>query len=121
MRCDEHTVMRWFPSPSSRFLHVSAALLMLSMRSRLTWTIGAQEDSDSEEFRVFRKQIYHAALAQILSPLRPGMTVPHVMRCPDGHFRRAIFELGPFIADYPEQVYLSGVVQNWCPKYVRSV
>ncbi|KAL7279950.1 hypothetical protein ACG7TL_006361 [Trametes sanguinea] len=76
----------------------------------------AREHENDEEFRIFRKQVYHAALAQILAPLRPGMTVPHVMRCPDGHFRRAIFELGPFIADYPEQVYLSGALQGWCPK-----
>lgn len=40
------------------------------------------------------------------------------MKCPDAHFRRAVFELGPVIADYPEQVYLSGVVQGWCPKSV---
>ncbi len=66
------------------------------------------------------KEIYHKALAQILSPLRHGMTTPHVMKCPDGHFRRAVFELGPFIADYPEQVYLSGVVSGWCPKWVHS-
>ncbi|KAI0350129.1 hypothetical protein OH77DRAFT_1573834 [Trametes cingulata] len=76
----------------------------------------AREQDNDEEFRIFRKQLYHAALTQILSPLRPAMTVPHVMRCPDGHFRRAIFELGPFIADYPEQVYLSGIVQGWCPR-----
>ncbi|TFK87763.1 hypothetical protein K466DRAFT_586114 [Polyporus arcularius HHB13444] len=44
------------------------------------------------------------------------MITPHVMRCPDGHFRRALFEMGPVIADYPEQVYLSGIVQGWCPK-----
>ncbi len=46
------------------------------------------------------------------------MSTPHVMQCPDGHFRRAIFQLGPFIADYPEQVCLAGVVSGWCPKYV---
>ena len=69
-----------------------------------------------DEYRVFVKELYHTALAQILSPLRPGMTTPHIMRCPDGHFRRAVFELGPFIADYPEQVCLAGVVSGWCPK-----
>ena len=67
---------------------------------------------------MFVKELYHTALAQILSPLRPGMTTPHVMQCPDGHFRRAVFELGPFIADYPEQVCLAGIVSGWCPKYV---
>ncbi|KAI1785118.1 hypothetical protein LXA43DRAFT_900463 [Ganoderma leucocontextum] len=73
-------------------------------------------ENSSDEFRLFVKDLYHISLTQILSPLRPGMTTPHVMKCPDGHFRRAIFELGPFIADYPEQVYLSGIVQGWCPK-----
>ncbi|KAH9943733.1 hypothetical protein B0H21DRAFT_779671 [Amylocystis lapponica] len=37
-------------------------------------------------------------------------------RCLDGHFRCVIYELGPFIADYPEQVILAGIVQGWCPK-----
>ena len=46
------------------------------------------------------------------------MEVPTVYICPDNHFRRVIFILGLFIADYPEQVMLSGVLQNWCPRYV---
>ncbi|KDQ62230.1 hypothetical protein JAAARDRAFT_189576 [Jaapia argillacea MUCL 33604] len=76
----------------------------------------SREFDDDEEFWIFKKQVYHRSLAQILSPLRPGMTTPEVMACPNGHFRRAIFELGPFIADYPEQVYLAGIIQGWCPK-----
>jgi hypothetical protein len=48
------------------------------------------------------------------------MTNPVILKCPDGHYRRAVFELGPFIADYPEQVLAAGVVQNWCPKYVAN-
>lgn len=46
------------------------------------------------------------------------MTVPKVVQCPDGHFRHVIYSIGPYIADYPEQVWLTGIVQNWCPKYV---
>lgn len=46
------------------------------------------------------------------------MTSPVVRRCPDGHFRRVIYDLIAFIADYPEQVMLTGIVQGWCPKYV---
>lgn len=38
--------------------------------------------------------------------------------CPDGHYRKVIYSLGPFMADYPEQVYLACIVQGWCPKYV---
>ncbi|THH29539.1 hypothetical protein EUX98_g4659 [Antrodiella citrinella] len=71
---------------------------------------------DDDEFRVFCKQLYHNSLTRILWPLRHGMTTPHVMQCPDGHYRRTIFGLGPFIADYPEQVLLAGIVQGWCPK-----
>ncbi len=62
--------------------------------------------------------MFHSSLAAILDSLRPGMTTPEVTLCPDGHFRRVIYGLGPYIADYPEQVLLSGIVQGWCPRYV---
>ena len=92
-------------------------LVVLNIILVVEYTISAErEHSDTEAFRVFKKKLYHASLVQILEPLRPGMTTPQVLRCPDGHFRRAIFSLGPFIADYPEQVYLSGIVSGWCPK-----
>ena len=46
------------------------------------------------------------------------MTQPVIRRCPDGHFRRVIYDLIAFIADYPEQVILAGIIQGWCPKSV---
>ena len=46
------------------------------------------------------------------------MMQPKVTLCGDGHFRRVIYGLGPYIADYPEQVLLSLVVSGWCPKLV---
>lgn len=64
--------------------------------------------------------MYHMCLARIFEPLQSGMTIPEVVRCPDGHLRRAIYTLGPYIADYPEQVWLAGIVQGWCPKYVSN-
>ncbi|KAH9046384.1 hypothetical protein EDB83DRAFT_2637518, partial [Lactarius deliciosus] len=67
-------------------------------------------------FQMFCRQLYHSCLELVFAPLKPYMTEPKVMKCPDGHFRRTIFGLGPYIADYPEQVYLSGVVSTWCPK-----
>jgi len=76
-------------------------------------------DND-ESFRLFKKRLYHNSLAAILRPLLSGMTTPVVRRCPDGHFRRVIYDLGPFIADYPEQVLLAVIVQGWCPKCVQS-
>ena len=45
------------------------------------------------------------------------MTTSEVVKCPDGHFHCAIYGLGPYITDYPEQVWLVAVVQGWCPKY----
>ncbi|KAK1223202.1 hypothetical protein PQX77_013925 [Marasmius sp. AFHP31] len=75
-----------------------------------------QRDRKTVEFQQFSRQLYHACLSQALHPLKDGMTTPEVVECPDGHFRRAIYELGPYIADYPEQVWLSGIVQGWCPR-----
>jgi len=44
------------------------------------------------------------------------MSVPEVVRFGDGHFRRVVYSLGPYIADYPEQAVLACIVSNWCPK-----
>ena len=44
------------------------------------------------------------------------MSAPVVRRCPDGHFRRVIYDFVAFIADYPEQALLTGIVQVWCPR-----
>lgn len=46
------------------------------------------------------------------------MTTPKLIQCPDSYWRHAIYGLGLYIADYPLQVFLAGIVQNWCPKYV---
>jgi Plavaka transposase len=54
----------------------------------------------------------------MLESLRPGMTVPEVVRFPDGHYRKVVYGLGPYIGDYPEQALLACVVQGWCAKYV---
>lgn len=76
----------------------------------------SRDAEDTEEFRLFRKQLYHMSITRVLKPLRAGMSTPEVVHCPDGHIRRAVYQLGPYIADYPEQVVLSGIVSGWCPK-----
>jgi hypothetical protein len=78
--------------------------------------IASKRQAKRPEFQRFVRQVYHMCLARIFAPLKAGMTTPEVVRCPDGHFRRAIYSLGPYIADYPEQVWLAGIVQGWCPK-----
>jgi hypothetical protein len=75
-----------------------------------------REFKDAQEYRIFRKRLYHEMFKAILEPLRAGMSNPHLLRCPDGHLRSALFTIGPFIADYPEQVDLAAIVQGWCPK-----
>ncbi|KAH9045906.1 hypothetical protein EDB83DRAFT_2507473 [Lactarius deliciosus] len=68
------------------------------------------------EFQHFCCQLYHKCLELVFDPLRKYMMTPTVVKCPDGHFRHAVFSLGPYIADYPEQVYLAGIVSKWCAK-----
>jgi hypothetical protein len=79
--------------------------------------LATHEFRDDAGFRKFRRQLLHSSLAKILESLKPGMTTPEVVRFPDGHFRKVIYGLGPYIADYPEQALLACIVQGWCPKY----
>ncbi|KAH9022851.1 hypothetical protein EDB84DRAFT_1589485 [Lactarius hengduanensis] len=69
----------------------------------------AKRYSDNPGFRRFRRQLFHTSLARILSSLCCSM-------CRMGFHRRVLYGLGPYIADYPEQVLISGIVMNWCPK-----
>lgn len=42
------------------------------------------------------------------------MDKPQITLCADGYYRRVIYGLGPYIADYPEQALLLCIVQGWC-------
>ncbi|KAJ6620106.1 hypothetical protein B0H10DRAFT_2362631 [Mycena sp. CBHHK59/15] len=75
------------------------------------------ENKDTVEFRTFRRNLFHGSLRHILQSLKPGMTTLEVALFVDGHYRRIIYGLGPFIADYPEQVLLACVVQGWCTRF----
>jgi len=78
--------------------------------------IADEAHKNDPAFRRFRRQLFHSSIAAVLDSLKPHMSKPTVTLCPDGHFRRVIYGLGPYIADYPEQVLLTGVVQGWCPR-----
>ena len=82
--------------------------------------VAGKEHSNSSKFRLFRRQLFHTSLSQILSSLRPAMSEPEVVKCADGLYRRVIYGLGPYIADYLEQVLVSGIVQGWCPRYLSA-
>lgn len=81
-----------------------------------TVDLATRAQAKTNEFRCFRRQLFHSSLAAILQTLKPGMTVPEVLRFGDGHFRRVVYGLGPYIADYEEQVLLSCIVCGWCTK-----
>lgn len=74
------------------------------------------KDDNDVAFRKFKRQMYHSSIEMILRSLKAGMTLAEILRCPDGHLRRVIYDLAAYIADYPEQVYLAGIVQSWCPR-----
>ena len=92
----------------------SLILLNISQRD----LAATKKHAHDVDFRKFRRQLYHSSLSRMLQSLKPYMTAPDVVRFPNGHFRRAIYGLGPYIADYPEQASLACIVQGWCPKYV---
>ena len=75
-----------------------------------------KEHEDSAEFRKFRRNLFHGSINQILQPLRQYMETPDIVRYGDGYYRRTIYGIGPYIADYPEQVLLACIVQGWCPR-----
>lgn len=75
-----------------------------------------REYSLDQEFRMFRRQLFHNSLSAILQSLRPVMTTPEIVRYGDGHFRKTIYGLGPYIADYEEQVLLACIVRRWCAR-----
>ncbi|KAG1724585.1 uncharacterized protein EDB91DRAFT_1255178 [Suillus paluster] len=66
-----------------------------------------KEYAEDPKFRAFRHQLFHSLLSRILETLRPGMTKPEVAKFGDGHFGWVIYGLGPYIADYEEQVLLA--------------
>ena len=77
-------------------------------------TAATKKHTNEAHFRMFKKQVFHTALVWILWSLKPHMTTPEVLCCPDGHFCCIIYGIRPYITDYPEQVLLACIVQNWC-------
>ena len=80
---------------------------------------GPRKETDNDEFRDFRRRLFHGCLKQILQKLRQYITKWDLVRCADDHFRRVVYGIGPYIADYPEQVLVADIVNGWCPVYVN--
>ncbi|KAG2054280.1 hypothetical protein BDR06DRAFT_1050585 [Suillus hirtellus] len=72
------------------------------------------------KFRKFHRQLFHCSLSKILKTLHPGITKYEVACFGDRHFCCVIYGLGPYIADYEEQVLLMCIVCGWCPRCLSS-
>ncbi|KAI5998603.1 hypothetical protein EDD15DRAFT_2386521 [Pisolithus albus] len=75
-----------------------------------------REHAGKDSFRKFRRQLFHSSLGRILKSFKPGMAKPEVVPFGDGHYRRVVYGIGPYIADYEEQALLTCIVRNWCPR-----
>lgn len=105
----------FLPIPKGEYTVSSSRIMGLCQWSL---SLARQRHRGKTDYMTFCRQMYHSCLAKIFEPLKAGMTTPELIRCPEGHWRKAIYGLGPYIADYPEQVWLAGIVQGWCPKWV---
>ena len=106
------------------FLAIPKCMLSLDLVIHVLLTILSLADRKYDNdytFCKFKRQLYHSSISAILESLQEGMTALVLCRCPDGHYRHVIYDIRSFIADYPEQVMLVGVVQGWCPRYVHSL
>ncbi|KAJ6626686.1 hypothetical protein B0H10DRAFT_1941690 [Mycena sp. CBHHK59/15] len=75
----------------------------------------------SKEFRKFRCQLFHSSIRRILQSLKLHMKKLHITQCADGHFRPAIYGLGPYITDYPEQALLTLIDEDTLCAINRAV
>ncbi|KAL4071376.1 hypothetical protein V8B97DRAFT_1917589 [Scleroderma yunnanense] len=91
--------------------HCNGVVLIgfLAMPHRYT---ADKEHASTPAFQHFQHQLFHASLAHILCNLKPTMTEPKVIWFGDGHYHCVIFSLGPYIANYEEQVLLACIVQG---------
>ena len=97
------------------YLYPKVSFFLVATVTVLSVFLSADKtQSATVEFRQFRRKLFHVSLSVILESLRPGEKKFEVFRCPDKHYRRVIWGIGPYIADYPEQVLLSCIVQGWC-------
>ncbi|KAI5986581.1 hypothetical protein EDC04DRAFT_2873516 [Pisolithus marmoratus] len=67
------------------------------------------------EFCTFWRHLFHTSLEAIFHAMHPAMTKPQSVKCADGHYCRAIYGLGPYIADYPEQALLACIQKYGIP------
>ncbi|KAG2118676.1 uncharacterized protein F5147DRAFT_542082, partial [Suillus discolor] len=65
-----------------------------------------KEHNDNIKYRNFRRQLFQRSLVKIFESVKPFMENFDVTHFPDGHYRRTVYGLSPYIVDYPEQILL---------------
>jgi hypothetical protein len=75
-----------------------------------------REHHETNNYREFCQRLFHTILTEIFSSLKKHMSEPELILFPDGFYRWVIHEFGAYLADYPEQVLLTGVKTGWCPR-----
>ncbi|KAI6101619.1 hypothetical protein EDD16DRAFT_1525814 [Pisolithus croceorrhizus] len=75
-----------------------------------------REHASTLAFHNFKRQLFHSLLTRILHSLACPMRVPETVFFGDNYYQHVIYAFAAYIADYEEQVLLSCIVCNWCPK-----
>jgi hypothetical protein len=75
-----------------------------------------REHHEAKNYREFCRQLFHTVLTEVFSSLKKHMSEPELILFPDGFYRWVIHQFGAYLADYPEQVLLTGVKTGWCPR-----
>ena len=95
---------------------LKSKLYLFDFMHVLIHLLATREHASTPAFRKFKKQLFHSSLSRILDSLRSAMKDPETVLCGDNYYRRVIYALAAYIADYEEQVLLSCIVCGWCPK-----
>jgi len=108
--------MVFFMLLSCRYLKVFISYITFSYLWSFVCVLASKRQWKHPEFQRFCCQLYHWCLELVFELLKAYMEKYKVVKCPEGHLHHAIFGPGPYITNYPEQVWLAGVIYGWCPK-----
>ena len=112
--CNALTLISFLAIPKSMLTTFKYLIYLIHLPLHF---LADKQHADSIEFQRFQQNLFLGSLNKILQPLHPGMEKPQVLQYGDGYYWCTIYGLGPYIADYLEQVLLTCIMQGWCPRY----
>jgi hypothetical protein len=108
---DALVLIALLPIPKGNSVHSRSLTYLILMKYSAN-----REHHEANNYREFCRRLFHTVLTEIFSSLKEHMSEPELMLFPDGFYRWVIHEFGAYLADYPEQVLLTGVKTGWCPR-----